>query len=127
MNVFKFDPARDATLIPQIVELLARSGHDRDIAVEKHAILVAEIGGEVVGIFSLLLMPVVDTLEVKEGTLSRYAAQSLTDYAKGYILASGFKEAMFTIREDNMNMRGFVQANGGRLEGVYATYTAEVR
>lgn len=127
LNVFKFDPARDAGLIPQIVDLLRKCGHDRDIEITKHSIFVCELAGKIEGVLAEILIPVVDTLEVEKSPLSLSVAQALTDYAKGYTLASGCKEVMFTIREDNQSMRRFVEDRGAKLEGVYATYTMEVQ
>lgn len=73
------------------------------------AVFIAEIDGREVGRVSVTIMPLVHDMEIQGGILQRKIADALLFYAQGKVKASGFKEALLFVANENAAMRRYVE------------------
>lgn len=84
-----------------------RTGMDAD---PDDVVMVAEVGGQLVGFMKVKVIPLVHDMQIDAGLTRLRVADALLHYATGYVKASGFSEALVLVAKDNEVMQGFVGA-----------------
>lgn len=73
-------------------------------------LIEARIGNQIVGSLRVQVLPLVKDMEVAKSFLAMKIAESLLNYASGFVKASGFNEALVMVAPENAAMQRFVEA-----------------
>src|SRR5215471_14009791 len=88
---------------------------------------VVSVSGRDVGQMQIGIVPIVHDLTVEKSLITRKIVEALFQYAKGFLKASGFDEAMMLVEEENIPMKAWVEEKGFRQEPKAQPYLTEIQ
>jgi len=88
---------------------------------------VASLDGRDVGQLQICVVPLVHDLTIEKSLVTRKIAEALFQYAKGFLKASGFDEAMMLVDDENVPMKAWIEEKGFRPEPKAQPYLTEIQ
>ena len=88
---------------------------------------VVSVSGRDVGQMQIGVVPIVHDLTVEKSLITRKIVEALFQYAKGFLKASGFDEAMMLVEDENVPMKAWVEEKGFRRENKAQPYLTEIQ
>jgi hypothetical protein len=98
-----------------------------DVDPARDMIVVVEIAGRIVSAVAMRPCLFVHDFELSKGILRRQVTDCAMAYAMGAARASGHREGLVIVNEENVRMRTWWEERGAKLQDPGAVYIQEIR